>query len=190
MLSAPSSRRGVRRAALVAAVALGLLSGATSQAWASEPAREQDTARFETSFLTETIDHHYMGVLMGRLCMDKARSRRLGDVCTAIVVNQGEEIARMRDDFLLDWYDVEKHATLMPSDRNDLRELARERGAAFDIALSRMFIEHHTVQIGRSRECVEQAEHHKLKHVCMDQIDTQSQEIRQFRRILRSYGRS
>lgn len=177
-------RMGVLLVTLGALGALALPGAAMGSAPASNP----QAAEFEKKFLTETIDHHFMGVQMGRLCMDKSRSRRLGDICTAIVVNQGEEIKRMRDDFLLDWYGVEKHPMLMPADRSDLRMLARRSGRRFDITLSRMFIEHHQVQLARSYECLTSAAHHKLQHTCMDQIETQSREIRQFRRVLRSYG--
>jgi uncharacterized protein (DUF305 family) len=173
-------------AAISAALVAAMLVALAISAAASGPATNPNAASFERSFLTETIDHHYMGVKMGRACMDKSRSRRLGDICTAIVVNQGEEIARMRDDFLLDWYGVEKHPALSAADRRDLRELRQLRGRAFDRTLSRMFIEHHETQIARSRACLNQAEHHELKHVCMDQIDTQATEIGQFRKVLRS----
>ena len=178
------------RLALIATGAL--ITGAvalSSLASASQPADNTTAANFEKSFLTETIDHHFMGVKMGRICQDRSRSRRLGDICTAIVANQASEISRMRDDFLLDWYGVDKHPMLMPADKADLAELRKRRGRAFDRALSRMFIAHHKVQIARSRACLTQAEHHKLKHTCMDQIDTQSDEIRQFRRVLRSLRR-
>jgi uncharacterized protein (DUF305 family) len=185
-----SKRTTSRRAAIAAALtAAAVVTAPAVSAKASQPASNPTTAQRERSFLTETIDHHYMGVRMGRLCVDKARSRRLGDICTAIVVNQAAEIVRMRDDFLLDWYGVEKHPALTPTDRRDLNRLRRRRGRAFDVALARMFIEHHQMQVSRSQGCVSQAEHHELRHVCMDQIDTQSAEIGQFRRVLRSYRR-
>jgi len=131
-----------------------------------------------------------MGVGMGRLCMDKSRTRRLGDICTAIVVSQSAENVRMRDDFLLGWYGVEKHPAMRAADRRMLRDLDAKRGRSFDIALSRMFIEHHEMQIQRSRECLTSAEHHELKHVCMDQIATQTREIKQFRCMVRAYGKT
>lgn len=155
---------------------------------ASAPATSPATAGFERSFMTQTIDHHYMGVKMGRLCMDKARSFRLADICTGIVVSQSQELAKMRDDFLLDWYGVEKHPMLMAADRASLARLAKRRGRSFDVAMARMFIEHHEMQISRSQQCLKQAEHHKLVHTCMDQIDTQSDEISQLRKVLRAYG--
>ena len=178
--------RAARAAALLATVAAAAV--APSQAHASAPATDLAKAAFEQSFLKETIDHHYMGVKMGRVCMDRSRSRRLGDICTAIVVSQSEELARMRDQFLLGWYGVEKHPALMPADRADLAELRKLRGRKFDVRLSRMFIEHHRMQIDRSKTCLSSAEHHELIHTCMDQIDTQSDEIKQFRRVLRSYS--
>jgi uncharacterized protein (DUF305 family) len=176
--------RGVVRFAALAAVAfLVALPGSAS---ASQPAANPTAASFEQSFLSETIDHHFMGVKMGRLCMDKAVSNRLGDICTAIVATQSGEIARMRDQFLLDWYGVEKHPELTRADRADLAELRGRRGNRFDRAVSRMFIEHHEMQIASSQTCLDQAEHHELIHTCMDQIETQSAEIKQFRKVLRA----
>ena len=178
-----------RLATGVVALATASLAGGAAPAMASAPASNPTAANFERSFLIETIDHHFMGVKMGRICMERSRSRRLGDICTAIVVNQGEEIARIRDDFLLDWYAIDKHPMVMPADAGDLRSLRRRRGRAFDRAVSRMFIEHHRMQISRSRACLTQAQHHEVQHVCADQIDTQSDEIRQFRQVLRSLRR-
>lgn len=185
-----STHRRLRRAtaAVLAAGATALAFAATVNA--AGPAADPTAAEFERAFLAQTIDHHFMGVEMGRLCMDKSRSRRLGDICTAIVVNQSAENVRMRDDFLLGWYGVEKHPAMAAADRRMLRELEAKRGRSFDIALSRMFIEHHQMQIARSRQCVTAAAHHELKHLCMDQIETQTREIRQFRRVLLAYGRS
>jgi uncharacterized protein (DUF305 family) len=94
----------------------------------------------------------------------------------------------MRDQFLLDWYGVEKHPELAQADRADLAELRGLRGRRFDRGVSEMFIEHHEMQIDRSRSCLDQAEHHELIHTCMDQIETQSAEIKQFRKVLRSSG--
>ena len=177
--------RLIRRALSMTLAAVAMM---TPAAEASGPAADPAKGQFEQSFLAETIDHHFMGVEMGRMCMDKSRSRRLGDICTAIVVNQSEEIVRMRDDFLLGWYGTEKHARLAAADRKMMRDLERRRGRSFDITLSRMFIEHHEMQIGRSRTCLTSAEHHEVQHLCMDQIETQLSEMRQFRRVLRSYG--
>lgn len=172
--------------ALVAAIAAS--AAIAAPAGASAPAADPGAAGFEQTFISQTVDHHYMGVKMGRLCMDRARSGRLADLCTAIVVAQSMELARMRDDFLLEWYGVEKHPALMKSDVGALKRLSKRRGRSFDVAVARMFIDHHRMQIERSRACLTSAEHHALVHTCMDQIDTQSDEIRQFRRVLRSYG--
>lgn len=159
-----------------------------STASASGPAGDPAKAGFEQTFIAETIDHHFMGVKMGRLCMDRARNGRLSNLCTAIVVNQSMELSRMRDDFLLTWYGVEKHPMLMEADVAMLKELSKRKGKRFDIALSRAFIEHHEMQIERSEACLTSAEHHALIHTCMDQIDTQQDEIKQFRGVLRAYG--
>ena len=177
--------RPMRRSLSMMLAATAIMAPAAA---ASGPAADPAKGQFEQSFLSRTIDHHFMGVEMGRLCVDRSRSRRLGDICTAIVVNQSEEIVRMRDDFLLGWYGIDKHAQLAAADRKMMRDLERRRGRSFDIALSRMFIEHHEMQIQSSRTCRTSAEHHEVQHLCMDQIDTQLSEMRQFRRVLRSYG--
>lgn len=153
-------------------------------AQADAPAPAAPAAQFETTFLPETIEHHYMGVQMGRLCMDRAVSFRLGDICTAIVANQMEEVSRMRT-WLRDWYGTDKHPAMTAEMRAELRALARKRGRAFDRAMAKAFIEHHTVQIGRSTDCQKQAFHHDLVDMCGDQVETQSAEIKQLRRIAR-----
>ena len=151
-------------------------------AQADAPAPTAPAAQFETTFLAETVDHHFMGVQMGRLCMDRAVSFRLGDICTAIVVSQGEENSRMRT-WLRDWYGTDKHPAMTADMRAELRGLARKRGRAFDRAMAKAFIEHHTVQISKSTDCRKQAFHHDLVDMCGDQVETQSAEIKQLRRI-------
>lgn len=168
--------------AVTLALALALALAAPAQA--NEPAPTPQQAAFETQFMTETVDHHFMGVQMGRTCVERTGSFRIGDICTGIAVSQLSEIEQLRM-MLRRWYGTDKHPVVPTMMRPMLRRLAMtRRGFAFDLAISRGFAEHHTTQIGRSRACLTQAFHDELKDMCTGQIETQSREIRQFRTSL------
>lgn len=165
-------------------VALLALAGA---AFAAAPARAHgptpSEAQFETEFMTETIDHHFAGVKMAELCLEKGTSKQLRDVCSDIAAGQSKEIEVMQR-FLESWYDVKKEPELMPADQQMLEELAALEGKAFDIGVSEAFIDHHRIQIERSQVCLEQAFHRALIELCEKQIKTQSREIRVFERVI------
>jgi uncharacterized protein (DUF305 family) len=59
----------------------------------------------------------------------------------------------------------------------------------FDVEISKMFIEHHRMQIRESEKCLERAFHEKLRSFCKHTIEEQSQEIKQFRTVLAEHGR-
>lgn len=178
-----------RMAALVVTAAAVAVSPLTASG--SGPAPEPAQAEFEQAFLTNTIDHHFMAVEMGRMCVEKSRSRKLRDVCRNIVEDQSAEIEEMRG-YLRDWYGTDKEP-MMPDDpldggMADMEELEQAApGRAFDVLVSRMFIEHHLLQIARSTRCLRMAYHDELEDLCRRQIRVQAAEIRIFETVIRAY---
>jgi uncharacterized protein (DUF305 family) len=178
-----------RRALLAAAGMAAVLSAAVASA--SGPAPEAPQAAFEQAFLTNTIDHHFMAVEMGELCVAKGRSAKLRRVCQDIVEEQSAEIEEMQG-YLRDWYGTEKEPMMpddpLDGDMHDMEELEQAApGREFDVLVSRMFIEHHLLQIARSKRCLRRAYHEELEDLCRRQIETQAREIRIFRNVIQSY---
>jgi uncharacterized protein (DUF305 family) len=185
-----STLRSPARAILaLAAIALALTPVA---AGAGGPAPQPDKAAFEQAFLTNTIDHHFMAVEMGELCVAKGQHRKLRRVCGDIVENQSAEIEEMRG-YLRAWYGQDKEPMMpddpLDGDQSDMAELeAAAVGDEFDVMVSEMFIEHHLLQIARSKRCLRKAYHEELKDLCRRQIETQAGEIRVFHKVIKSYG--
>lgn len=175
-----TARSVVVRAMAVCVLATAALAGSTA-AYAHNPTPSQ--AAFEIEFMKETIDHHFAGVKMAELCLEKGTSKKLRGVCSDIAVGQSEEIEVMQR-WLDKWYDVEKEPELMPADEQMLTDLAALEGREFDVAVSTAFIEHHRVQISRSQVCLEEAVHRELIKLCKQQIETQSREIRIFEKVV------
>lgn len=177
--------------AALAVAAAGALALSPLAASGSGPAPEASQASFEQAFLTNTIDHHFMAVEMGRMCVEKGRNRKLRDVCQDIVDDQSAEIEEMRG-YLRDWYGTDKEP-MMPDDpldggMADMEELEEAApGREFDVLVSRMFIEHHLLQIARSTRCLRMAYHDELEDLCRRQIRIQSAEIRIFENVIRAY---
>jgi uncharacterized protein (DUF305 family) len=181
-------RRPLVLAPLAAAILLAL---APVSAVASGPAADPSKAAFEQAFLTNTIDHHFMAVEMGELCVDTAEHPKLPDVCGDIVETQAAENEEMRG-YLRDWYGTDKEPMMpddpLDGDMSDMEELeAAPPGEEFDVMVSEMFIEHHLLQIARSKRCLRKAEHDELKNLCKRQIKAQAREIRIFHKVIRSY---
>jgi uncharacterized protein (DUF305 family) len=174
-----------------AAVAVAAVALSPLVASGSGPAPEAPQASFEQAFLTNTIDHHFMAVEMGSLCVEKGRKHKLRDVCQDIVENQSAEIEEMRG-YLRDWYGTDKEPMMpddpLDGDMADMEELEQAApGREFDVLVSRMFIEHHLLQIARSTRCLRMAYHDELEDLCRRQIRTQAAEIRIFENVVRAY---
>jgi uncharacterized protein (DUF305 family) len=175
---------------LLALLALLALLGLPGVASASAPAPTNAEARFEVDFLRETVDHHFMALEMGELCVEKATDERLQAVCADIVAAQAGEIEDMRG-FLRDWYSTDEQPSTTKRDERDMEELEEaEPGEEFDVLVSEMFIEHHRVQIRRSELCLRRAFHEELVDLCERQIETQSAEIEVFEAVIESYRES
>jgi uncharacterized protein (DUF305 family) len=113
-------------------------------------------------------------------------------VCGDIVEDQSAEIEEMRG-YLRDWYGQDKEPMMpddpLDGDQSDMAELeAAAVGEEFDVMVSEMFIEHHLLQIARSKRCLRKAYHDELKDLCRRQIETQAGEIRVFQKVIKSYG--
>lgn len=164
-----------------------LLLALSATAVASGPAPKKGQAKFEQEFLTMTIDHHFAGVKMGEICVEKNVDPRLDEVCSDIIANQSAEIEEMRG-YLRQWYGQDKEPMLDESAQQDLAELREtEPGEEFDVLVSRMFIEHHRIQIRNSQKCLKKAFHPELRDLCRRQIEAQSREIEVFEAVIASY---
>ena len=82
-------RTGAGVAALVVALTtvVALVAGA-APASAGQPAPAPATARYETRFMTQMVDHHGMAVQMAQLCTRKAVHEDLVDLCQEIISAQ------------------------------------------------------------------------------------------------------
>ena len=181
-------RRTLLRLAASAALAAGLATFAlAATAVADGPAPDERRAKFEREFLMMTIDHHFAGVKMGEICVERNTDPRLDRVCSDIVRTQSQEIDEMRG-YLRDWYGDDKQPMLDDMARHDLEELHEAAtGEEFDVLVSEMFIEHHRMQIRNSERCLRKAFHAELKDLCRRQIETQSREIEIFESVIESY---
>lgn len=177
----------IRRAPIVAALAAVASLSLAAAAPAAGPAPNQRHAKFEQRFLTMTIDHHFAGVKMGEICVEKNTDSRLDEACADIIEAQSQEIEEMRG-YLRDWYGEDKEPMLDAQALSDLEELREaEPGKEFDVLISEMFIEHHLMQIERSESCLKKASHDELKDLCERQIEMQSEEIEVFEAVIEGY---
>ena len=182
MPALPTARSArCRRLLAACAISASAFAFAAAPASANDPAPEDPA--FEQAFLRETVDHHFMGVKMGEACVRRATVMTLRDMCSSIISGQAGQIMQMRMMMLRDWYGIDERPTLRARDRADLRELRSLRGARFNREISLMFIEHHLLQLRRSRRCVEVADHADLRNLCRRQINEQVHEIREFRKF-------
>jgi uncharacterized protein (DUF305 family) len=62
-------------------------------------------AEFEIEFLKMMIRHHFMAVMKGMKCEDKAYHTELKQLCQNIVQTQSAEIEKMRT-WLCQWYSI------------------------------------------------------------------------------------
>lgn len=159
--------------------ALTLLFLAPAGTEATEPASDAPTARFETNFMQEMIDHHGMGIEMGRLCLERAKRDELKGLCQEIINAQGREIQILQG-WLGDWYQVSYLPQMRSKDTSQLERLSALRGDTFQVAIMQAFINHHRMAIDRAQSCVDRAEHPELIELCQGIISTQTAEIGQF----------
>ncbi len=135
-----------------------------------------------------TINHHFSGVQMGRLCVEKATREDLRTLCDQIVEAQEAEIRQLQS-WLAEWYGITDFTPrLTPEDQQMLEHLASLSGTEFDMEISREFTRHHVQIIVRAAGCLERAFHEDLLDFCEDTVVMQGEEAREFRRILCDLG--
>lgn len=183
-------RTGAGVAALVVALTtvVALVAGA-APASAGQPAPAPATARYETRFMTQMVDHHGMAVQMAQLCTRKAVHEDLVDLCQEIISAQRTEIAQMQR-WLQDWYGVRHAPQMSAADMRQMQRLERLSAADFEVAFLQMMTRHHRLAIVRAQGCLDRARHEALRDMCQDIITAQRAEIRQMQRWLCDwYGR-
>ena len=150
-------------------------------------ATERQQARLEIRYMKFTIDHHAMGVQMAQMCQEKAVSGDLKDLCARIEEVQSQEIVQLQG-YLKEWYGIDYQPQMSQGDQRQMERLERLSWAAFDIAISRMFIRHHEQIIRVSVRAHDRFIHPELKEFAHQVINAQSREIGEFLAIINSYA--
>lgn len=147
---------------------------------AAQPAPERDQRRFEVRFLTSMIDHHYAAIKMAELCEGRTVHPELQVVCEEIIAAQQQEISTMQS-WLADWYGVTKEPELDRQAQRMIQHLAKLTGEEFEKAFMKSMIEHHSVAIVQSLECLHRAYHADMINMCSMMIAAQAEEIAMMR---------
>lgn len=180
----PRERRFVFVALFLSvALAVAALVLAANPAAASTPAPGKTTARYEVAYMKFVIDHHAQGIKMGKLCVKKAKSKDLRDLCANIVATQRQESKQLQG-WLSDWYGVDYEPQMKPGDARMLKRLASLRGYEFDAAMSKAFIRHHKQIITKSQVAMARVYHEPLRELATDIVRVQSAEIGDFSAII------
>ncbi len=196
MLTNPSAkvRRIVQRSAPFLAIVLAACAGdradTTEQNEPLQPPETvsspltQEQVKFETSFMTQMIDHHGMAVRSGTMCTDKAIHIELRGRCQSIVVAQNREIDQMQT-WLKDWYGL-SHG---PSTNNApmMDTMAAQTGEEFERHFLEMMISHHAQAVREGTQCKEEAVHTPLRGMCEEIVISQAQEIQQMGEWLKAW---
>jgi uncharacterized protein (DUF305 family) len=142
------------------------------------PAPDRATARWETRFLQDMIDHHMMAVMTAEVCVEQAVHEELRQLCENIIAAQSAEIREMQR-WLRQWYGVRYEPRMTSGMEREVERLASLGGAEFEIAFMEMMIRHHEAAIREAEECLDRAYHTELRQLCENIIATQSAEIEQ-----------
>lgn len=144
------------------------------------------TAFDEKEFLSVAVDHHFGGVHMAKMCVDKATRADLRGLCGRIKNTQSEDITRMRS-WLKAWYRTDETPSMPPMSQPMMEMMNKLRGMsgrAFDVEISRHFVHHHSMFLPKADKCRKQAEHGELRAMCDVMYKTQSREIGQFQAVI------
>ena len=95
---------------------------------ADAPAPDKAIAKFEIRYMEFSIDHHSMGVRMAQLCVQKAITPDLLELCQRNLANQTKGIMTLQS-FLQNWYKINYSPEMKPSGENMLAKLASLSGA-------------------------------------------------------------
>lgn len=158
------------------AFALWFLLAVPLVASASAPAPSEDASRYEIQFMEGMIDHHATAVRMADLCLERATHAELTKLCDQIKTAQTAEIGRMQA-WLDAWYEASHKPSMSKSDREQMRQMGELSGADFEIAFTRMMIEHHQMAIVEASDCLVNAYHRELIRLCGSIASAQAEEI-------------
>lgn len=187
------NHRIIVRSAIAAVAAAAALAALASPAAAEAPAPTQRQARFEVDFMSDTIEHHFLAIQMGELCVSKTTApppssdETLRSTCEEIVAAQTEEMQLLQS-WLADWYGIDKEPELPPGGEQMLEMLSEAQGEEFDIMVSRMFIRHHWTFLPKADQCTETAFHDQLRDLCQQMYTTQRSQVETFKAILNDHG--
>lgn len=147
---------------------------------ASGPAPHASTARFETEFMENIIDHHALAVKLASLCEGRATHAELITMCNEMRAAQLEEIGKLQVG-LKAWYGITHEPQLFDHEMQDLAQMASLSGAEFEKVFMKMMVPHHLVAIEEASVCLVRAYHGQLLNLCHDMVKMQSEEIRTLR---------
>jgi uncharacterized protein (DUF305 family) len=170
--------------------ALAVVSAALSVspvAWAVTPP-EQHQKQFEIRFLSQMIDHHYGAVKMSELCAGRTVHPDLQAMCDQIETAQKQEIATMQQ-WLKTWYGVTHEPRLDGKMQQQVQQLSKLTGAAFEKAYLVMMVPHHAMALTMSTPSLLIAYHAELLNMNAMTVASQADEIVQMRLwLLQWYG--
>jgi uncharacterized protein (DUF305 family) len=186
-------RNSVLRGLVAVVAVVALAAGLAGVASAEAPAPNQRHARFETDFMSETIDHHFLAVQMGELCVEKTTApppssdTTLRQTCEQIVAAQSRQIELLQT-WLADWYGIEKEPQLPPNGDQILDRLRDAKGEEFDTEVSKEFLKHHWTFLPEADRCTATAYHDELRDLCEQMYASQRQQVETFKMILNDHG--
>lgn len=169
---------GTRVYATAALMAAGLAVVGAPAAVAAD-----DSEFSDKEFLTMTVDHHFGGVRMAELCVDKATRADLKGMCEKVKRTQAAEITKMRS-WLKNWYGTDETPSVPPMSKPMLDKLSGLSGRTFDVELSRDFAEHHRDFRSDAEACRMHAKHGELRALCDEMYKTQAEEIGKFEAVV------
>lgn len=167
---------------------VALLAGAFLPVQADEPAPNEHTARHEVDFMQHTIDHHLQGIRMSEVCMQRATSPELIELCTTMVTSHRAEIDQLQS-WLQGWYGETHDPHLAEPQHALIEHLETLSNGEFERSYLKQMIPHHMVGIKEAAKCAVQFHHGELLDMCATAIAVQAEEIRSMRTMLcESYG--
>ncbi|MEU0108454.1 DUF305 domain-containing protein [Streptomyces sp. NPDC006251] len=144
------------------------------------------TAFNEKEFLASAVDHHFGGVHMAQMCVDKATRADLRGLCERIKDTQSQDITRMRS-WLKTLYGTDETPSMPPMSKpmmEMMNKLPGLSGRTFDVEISRHFVHHHSMFLPKADQCRKQASHGELRMMCEEMHKAQSRETGQFEAVI------
>jgi uncharacterized protein (DUF305 family) len=163
--------------------------------------RDLSGGEFEQTFMVGMIAHHEAAVEMARIVLDRGKHEQLKDVAQQIIDAQTQEIDDMTG-WLQSWYGLtvseaqqrvpDSLRTLQIEMDDEASHMVHElsevpAGDDTDRAFMEAMIVHHRMAIIEARPVPDRATHEKLATTAEQMIDSQGQEIEQFRTWLEDW---